>query len=604
MSNNKSLENLKILFQDRPEVLRLLDFRELDESNLTDQQLAKELKKRKLYSEPVNFYATGRTGSGKTSLGNSLLDAGQTAMESHGHIDCTDVVQYFSMASNLRYFDLPGAGSDENFENINRAALLLSQIEEKYGNMTPINEFIVRDFSKYPATKKPEDEKVTVLQWQSSNNQELVAADIILYVVAPHNQFIRADRDYLGDLLTSQKERFNTNKVIFALNIHHHPDGKIKPTHQNIEDAETKITEIYQQFYSGIPPIVKIDALKGTGINQITELICEILPSEKIGNMQQVLRDKLKQFAKKERSRRYRQALIYIASRLATYKVDENFGTKSLLQEACTAVCDYGIRIFQEEDVLAEAEKELYEMVDSLATEAKVSREEAVKILVKDVEEKEVTTEKVTGYKPIYKDKEIKEKVPDYHEKNKQGKRSLPVRASLGVLEGITRGLASPISALQKIQGKNEEEILDEKIHKEFNKRAHRNEKVIKRGTKKIKRIERVLIEIKEQKEKVTEKVPFVVEKEQEVGKKYLQGGYPVVENLLAIGLGIEKADPSKNLNTIFEDVVEDGRREVTGLLARYKDKINQLAISSDPEQAEENIIKILEKTLFIEKSF
>ena len=172
MSRKNPLEILKLLFQDQPNVLKMLNLRELDESNLADKQLTEELKKRELYLEPVNLYATGRTRAGKTSLGNCLLNS--KPLISHGHQDCTDVVQYFRMASNLRYYDLPGAGSNENYENINRAALLIKQLppdEDEDERIPPINEFALRDFSKYHITKKYEEEIIEVATWQSEENQ-------------------------------------------------------------------------------------------------------------------------------------------------------------------------------------------------------------------------------------------------------------------------------------------------------------------------------------------------------------------------------------------------------------------------------------------------
>jgi tRNA U34 5-carboxymethylaminomethyl modifying GTPase MnmE/TrmE len=321
-TSNNPLTNLKILFQNRPEILKMLDARELDLSGLESEAYVREQKKRKLYPEPVNFYATGRTGAGKTSLGNALLGSG--AMKATGHQDCTDFVGYFTLASNLQYFDLPGAGSNEDYENINRAALLIEQIEDEFADpeIKPIKEFDFINFSDYE-TEGIRKETIKVEEWQSQENQRVCSADIILYVVAPHMLLTRDDQKYLADLLKSHKQRYPNPRIIFALNIHRTPTGEIMPTPQNMEDAKKIISKIYLKFYpDSLPSIVEIDSRTGMGINKITELICQILPPEKIGNMQQVLRDELKQFAQKERSRRYRQTLAYIAARLATYPVD------------------------------------------------------------------------------------------------------------------------------------------------------------------------------------------------------------------------------------------------------------------------------------------
>ena len=154
-------------------------------------------------------------------------------MESHGHQDCTSSVQYFQLASNLRYFDLPGAGSNEEFENINRASLVIEQITDEDEEIFPVSKLKVLDFSEYE-TKGVQEEVVEVDKWQSSGNQKFVAADVILYVVAPHMLFIGDDKRYLRALLKSQTQRNQNQKIIFALNIHRTPDGQLKPTPQNL----------------------------------------------------------------------------------------------------------------------------------------------------------------------------------------------------------------------------------------------------------------------------------------------------------------------------------------------------------------------------------
>jgi hypothetical protein len=621
MSNNP-LQNLKILFQNRPEVLRMLDARELDLAGLESVAYIREQKKRKLYPEPVNFYATGRTGAGKTSLGNTFLDhgKGKPPMESHGHQDCTSSVQYFQLASNLRYFDLPGAGSNEQFENINRASLVIEQITDEDEKISPVSQFKILDFSEYE-TKGVQEEIVGVDKWQSSDNQKFVGADVILYVVAPHMQFTRDDRKYLTALLKSQTQRHQSRKIIFALNIHRTPNGQLKPTPQNLADARKIITEIYQKFYpNAIPYIVEIDSLKGTGISQITEFICQILPSEKIGNMQQVLKNDLKEFAKKERSYRYRQTLIYIASRLATYPVDTPLGT-GILNEAYAAVCDYGISIFLEEDARAEMENELYQFVDELAAQTKTSRAKAIETIVDVVEYKQEKEEIIAGWEQEYEDVEVPDVEIDYQEKTQSKVETVDAGRSAGriavgtavgaaaglgaftaILAGIaatgatiaTGGLAAPLAAAVIGSAVTGGVMGSKKQKKEITV----NEDVIEPVVKKVTKMEKRLVGIKARKEELTKNVPYIVQKRQKVGEEFIQGGYPVVENLLAIGLGIESANSSVDLQSNFEAVVNLGQQQVQATLSRYRDKINQLAESNNPDRSETEIIRILESVL------
>jgi len=623
MSNNP-LQNLKMLFQNRPEVLRMLDARELDLSGLESAAYIREQKKRKLYPEPVNFYATGRTGAGKTSLGNTLLDTGtgKPPMESHGHQDCTSSVQYFQLASNLRYYDLPGAGSDEAFENINRVALLIEQLKYE----SPVNQLKVLDFSEYETKGVQVENNIPIQQWQSDQNQKFVGADVILYVVAPHMQFARDDRYYLTALLESQIQRSQSPKIIFALNIHRTEDRQLKPTPQQMEDARKFITEIHQKFYPNtIPPIVEIDSLKGTGISQITEFICQILPSEKIGNMQQVLKDELKEFAKKERSRRYRQALIYIASRLATERVDTPLG-KGILNEAYAAVCDYGISIFLEEDIRAEMEKELYQLVDEVAAQTKTSRAKAIETMVDVVEYKQEKEEIIAGWDQEYENVEVPDVEIDYREKTQSRVETVDAGRSAGRIVGGTTvgalagagatflGLAGLLAAgavTVATGGAALPAVLGTLTAggalaggvmggKKQTKQVTVSEDVIEPVVKKVTKIEKRLAGMKARKEEVTKNVPYTVQKLKKVGQEFIQGGYPVVENLLAIGFGIEIANSSADWqnNFNFEDAVQLGQQQVQATLSRYQDQINQLAESNNPDLAEAQIIKILEGAL------
>lgn len=609
MTNQPStnpLANLKNIFHNRPEVLKMLDIRELDLESLESDAYIKKQKEKNLYPEPVNFYATGRTGAGKTSLGNALLGSGKVEkppMKSTGHQDCTDFVGYFTLASNLKYFDLPGAGSNENYENINRVALLLEQIEDEFAEpeIKPIEEFEFHNFSDYQ-TAGIRKEVITVQEWQSAEYQKVCSADVILYVVAPHQQFTRDDGNYLIDLLKQHKQRHEKDpRIIFALNIHRTKTGEIIPTPQNIEDCKKIIAKIYQKFYpDSLLPIVEIDSRTGKGINQITELICRILPPEKIGNMQQVLKDELKQFAQKERSRRYRQALIYIASRLAITPVDTPLG-KGILNEAYGAVCNYGISVFMEEDARLEMDKAFSDWVDEVAAKTKKSRTEAIEVLTETIDGyRTEETEEPDGEEAEYEDVTITEEILDVQPETQQVRRSTAARAGLGVLEGATIPFTGIISAGQWLftGGKvKDEDLVVNKVHESFDRDSYRNENVLVSKTREVTRTERKFKGMKEKKKKVIKQIPNLVEKMEKVGEKFIQGGYPAVENLLAIGLGIETAskNSSIDLSQNFEQILASGQRQVKTLLGRYEEQVNQLAESNDPDSAEAQIIKILE---------
>jgi GTPase Era involved in 16S rRNA processing len=125
----------------------------------------------------------------------------------------------FQSANNLRYFDLPGAGSKEEFENINRAILCLAQIQPKRGRNPIVTEFILSDYTDFTKTQMPKQKTISVDEWQSNGNQLIYGADVILYVIAPHEGLGRDDENYMYDLLSAQKENESSN-VVFALNLH------------------------------------------------------------------------------------------------------------------------------------------------------------------------------------------------------------------------------------------------------------------------------------------------------------------------------------------------------------------------------------------------
>src|SRR5262249_46335525 len=119
---SSALDVLRRLFHDQPELLEVVTAKDLE----SEQLLAVLRQRDDLYGEPVKQYVAGRTGAGKTSLGNRLF--GEDVMSSTGHINCTDYIGLLRMRSNLYYIDTPGAGSKEKFENWARLAFGLPQM--------------------------------------------------------------------------------------------------------------------------------------------------------------------------------------------------------------------------------------------------------------------------------------------------------------------------------------------------------------------------------------------------------------------------------------------------------------------------------------------
>jgi transcriptional regulator with XRE-family HTH domain len=588
---SKALETLKHLFKDRPEVLRMFDLRELDLRELSSEELIVALRERKLYPEPVNLTATGRTGAGKTSLANCLLRG--RPLPSTGRTDCTDLLQFVPLQSNLRYSDLPGAGSSEKFENINRAALLMPQLEDE----KPVTAIPLLDFSDYVRSGRiplrEETRFVPLERWRSAEARRQFAPDIILYLITPHTKWLRDDRRYLRELLQSQRNQGHQGNIIFALNIHRNADGTVKHTAGEMQDVQEGITRIWHDFYPNEKPtIIEVDALKGSGILEITQAICRMLPPEKIGNMERTLNTDLAKVAKQERSRRFRQALIHVASRLATFKVDETIGRDSLLQETMTAVCEYGVRVFLEEDAIVQGQEELSRIAAQVAADARNSREEAVTIQVQDVAHDEVQETKVVGYEPEYEDVTVSEQRMAFREEERKMPRSRVDNLLTGAAEAVLHVLASPISIIQELFGF--EKTANDEISEGFRNSYSISQTVMVPFAETVERTERRLKGIKQQTQEVTRLVPRAVTRTQEVGKRALQGGYQVVEDILSLGLAIEQWDAQQNLAEQFDPAVAKARQQIREKLGVLATRVDALAAGADPQHAEEEIARLL----------
>lgn len=546
--NVTALDELKQIFADKPDVLKLLDLRSFNE-NVIEGGLAADAHRQggEGFAKPVNMYVTGRTSAGKTSLGNRFLDPGKNPMKSTGKINCTDRVGVFKLSSNLHYFDLPGAGARESFENVNRAALLIPQIEDKRTKMFKIEKFLFSDYTDFVATGKSKDTELTVEHWQSPTQQKIYAPDVCLYVIAPHMGFTRDDEQYLFALLETLKTRKGEQNIsLFGLNLHY-KDGVRLPSDENIEDVRKIITEIYKDVLNGEPTIIEVNSLTGEGVNQLTRGICEILPVEKLGKMRNILDSELKDIAQSIRTRRYREALIHIASRLATRKVDEAFGDKELLATVFAAICSYGMSVFKHD-----ASADLSYFTSDLAEMAKESRKENI-----TVKEAEFGTRELKTTKQVIDVGEIEEK------------RDVVVQENvLGSKKRGNKFVQWLLGDKQALETKSVTKTLTEK---RIGIKGIREEEV-SLGT-------------------VTEITGFV---DKVVGVNYHKGGYPVVESLLSLGMGIENAS-SVNVKAGINSVLETGKQVVEKKLAPYKSRIEQIIEKSrSSHKAEQEIAEIL----------
>ncbi|ELP54951.1 hypothetical protein O53_3779 [Microcystis aeruginosa TAIHU98] len=547
------LKSLQRLFSDRPEVLRLLDPSNLDTDRIAGEVILDNYRNQEGFASTVNLYVTGRTGAGKTSLGNTIFDSKQKAMKSTGYMNCTDDVGCFQSANNLKYFDLPGVASKQDFENINRAALGIDQIFSKRRPTAPITQFTLSDYTDYQSTNKAKQETILVEEWQSTQNQLINGADVILYVIAPHAGFVNDDEDYLYDLLSTQKKKRGSSNVIIALNLHLNKNGSPKYTKENIEDVHKMITNIYNEVYRDHitkPVIIEINSLTGLGADKIAEEICKLLPADKLGKMEEVLGDKLKEKARMVRSKKFREALIYIASRLATFKVDQSFDNSSdIVLGSYAAVYSYSSRVFKKEVPNGE---NAYGVVSDFAGQTKESRTE-----------KEIT--EIPIYETIENFRTVLKPIYDNVKKEQVIKVENPEKIP------INRGL------IGNFLWGNEEIVYTEEVQ------VHQTTS-----------FEQIDMEEVEVSDGVIQKRTGYEKKL--IGLRYLKGGYDIIKGILAIGLGVESL-PDENIDN-FNRIYGAGEKEVNLKIGNLKSRIEQIISNSDSKKAENEIISILMQAL------
>ncbi|VEP15849.1 conserved hypothetical protein [Hyella patelloides LEGE 07179] len=422
-----SLKTLKGIFADKPEALKVFDLQSLESQYLTEKLRDNS----ELFADKVNLWVTGRTGVGKTSLGNSLLDS--DAMKSNGFQDCTDVVGYFQLTSKLRFWDTPGICSNINYENINRTALMMEQLPGNKFSRPPVvplkdsDYLLIKDFSGCVSPGiKPKEKKIQVKQWRSDMGEHM-QPDIILYVMAPHMKFLDPDRQYLGELLETWKCLKESGKcmVIPILNVFRKDDGTVLPTDQEMDYARRGISEVYKAVFNtdSFPPAIEINSKTGEGIPKITELICQIIPRQKIGSLGQVLRDDLKQYAEKERVKRYYQTLCLISARLARYEVNRKIEGQNIFQAAASAICAYGVMTFKSLDAMADI-KPVFDSVFGQLEKMEAARCEDITI-----KEDVMGTKDITRIKPKEEEVEVefKEFIPKEVTETVKKKTKVPV---------------------------------------------------------------------------------------------------------------------------------------------------------------------------------
>lgn len=217
----------------------------------------------------VRIGVTGRTSSGKSTLGNRLVGSDHF-LKSDGHINCTDQVSIIRFSSRLEYMDLPGVSSSDRLENYNRAALGMPQVADwpQTDTLTTVT---------YTGDSHSQEEHLPVKQLSQSQLQP----DILLYLVAPHQNLGYSDAKYMLDLL----QHYGSERVIFVLNLFTTQTNThiAVSTPQNITDAKDFISKAFQAagLDSAYCKLVEVNCWSGEGLLELVDSLHSTVDEQK-----------------------------------------------------------------------------------------------------------------------------------------------------------------------------------------------------------------------------------------------------------------------------------------------------------------------------------
>ena len=303
----------------------MFQFRSPSISAIRAKLLMEKLRELSSSNLSITLCATGRTGSGKTTLGNRLVGI-DYFMPSTGFQDCTDEVNKVKFPSGPEYFDLPGVASKGDLENYNRAALGIAQ-REKFQKVEKIT------LATYSEDKQTPERQ----QFEVSDFKNLLKPNLVIYLVASDKQFLDIDCLYLGDFLTSYTE------VIYVLNIFADKQtGSHYATEQNITDITNRITDVHTSVLGSKnqPAIAKVNCWTGEGFSELLEH-CHRQLGNKKGSFFEELVQYQQQKTPVEYLRSVKQELLKLFAYVACQKPDESYCCDQELHKCCRILGDF-----------------------------------------------------------------------------------------------------------------------------------------------------------------------------------------------------------------------------------------------------------------------
>ncbi|AFY99600.1 GTPase [Calothrix sp. PCC 6303] len=337
----------------------------------------------------IKIVVTGRTGSGKTTLGNCLTGI-DNLMPSSGHQDCTNEINFIQFPVGIEYFDLPGVCSDDRLENYNRVALGLEQVED-----FPFVESLI--ITQYIKNQDYQKQIFSIDQYKQKQFQP----DIIFYLIAPDKQFLRDDCFYLKDLLNMHSQLI----YIFNMFVNKENCENQIASYENISDAIDKITKVHADVLGNTnhPKIAKISCWTGEGVYELMKLSCQMLESKEAKKFDNFLNSQKKKISH-EFTYQAKFEIVKLLANIACQKPTGESSDYQNLNQACDELWEYINFLLGREQDKPDALKQLiHTQINKLINECTVSYHE------------KVTQKKSKAiYKSVPNFKTIYDHVPDY----------------------------------------------------------------------------------------------------------------------------------------------------------------------------------------------
>jgi hypothetical protein len=361
---NKSIKKLKNILGDDLDIESDVD---------TSISVINEISTGEHFLRPVALYFAGRIGAGKSTSCNRFLDINKV-----GYFDTTKQITHSGFTTGLSVFDLPGQNGEPFFENVSRVALGLPIIEQhgkfNFGRSNLEN----FKYSKWSPKGIIEEREFNLLDWSMFAEKENILPDIIIYVIGiGKGQLItNYDLEFICELLEALKNKDKDDKIIFLFN----------------DLGETK-EEIYKLFRTGIescysmvfrentvqnPMIFSVNALSGEGFIDFIKYLCEILPSDTIGQIKELFHQDFKAEIKKHLAFKFNENNIKIASKLSKFYPFENNKTISTFESSIIAIVGLAKHFL----VNYEDEKHKHFFDDIQSTFLEIAKEEINKIVI------------------------------------------------------------------------------------------------------------------------------------------------------------------------------------------------------------------------------